>query len=87
MIWARLLSRSFFTPDDVRVIGYYFVPELKKSLQRNQQRSGNARVPNVAIFATAKRLVRPTYTEGFAQLFLCKPVTISHKAASGSPVH
>ncbi len=31
--------------------------------------SGKARVPNIAIFATAKRLIRPTYTEGFAQLF------------------
>jgi predicted kinase len=51
------------------VIGYYFEPEVKKSLQRNQQRTGKERVPNVAIFATAKRLVRPSYTEGFVQLF------------------
>jgi predicted kinase len=51
------------------VIGYYFEPEVKKSLERNQQRTGKERVPNIAIFATAKRLVRPTYTEGFAQLF------------------
>jgi predicted kinase len=51
------------------VIGYYFEPEVKKSLQRNQQRTGKERVPNIAIFATAKRLIRPTYAEGFAQLF------------------
>lgn len=51
------------------VIGYYFVPEVKKSLVRNQQRIGKERVPNIAIFTTAKRLVRPTYAEGFAQLF------------------
>ncbi|GHO95581.1 hypothetical protein KSF_056290 [Reticulibacter mediterranei] len=51
------------------VIGYYFVPEVKKSLERNQLRVGKERVPNIAIFATAKRLVRPIYAEGFAQLF------------------
>src|SRR6266700_5533918 len=40
------------------VIGYYFEMQVKKSLERNQQREGKARVPNIAIFATAKKLVR-----------------------------
>src|SRR5581483_1249299 len=38
------------------VIGYYFEAQVKKSLERNGQRSGKARVPNIAIFATAKKL-------------------------------
>jgi predicted kinase len=51
------------------VIGYYFEMQVKKSLERNRQRDGKARVPDIAIFATAKKLVRPTYAEGFDKLF------------------
>jgi predicted kinase len=51
------------------VIGYFFEVQLKASLERNRQRVGKARVPDVAIFATLKRLVPPTYGEGFDQLY------------------
>jgi predicted kinase len=54
---------------DAEVIGYYFAMQVKKSLERNQQRTGKARVPNIAIFATAKKLLPPTYAEGFDKLF------------------
>jgi predicted kinase len=52
-----------------KVAGYYFEPQVKQSLERNALREGNARVPDVAIFATMKKLVRPSYEEGFDQLF------------------
>lgn len=51
------------------VIGYFFEVQLKACLERNRQRAGKARVPDVAIFATLKRLVPPTYDEGFDQLY------------------
>jgi predicted kinase len=51
------------------ITGYYFAVQVEQSLARNNAREGKARVPNVAIFATLKRLTRPTYTEGFAKLF------------------
>jgi predicted kinase len=51
------------------VIGSFFEVQLKESLARNKQRTGKARVPDVAIFATLKRLVPPTYEEGFDQLY------------------
>ncbi len=51
------------------IIGYYFESLLKQSLERNQQRTGKARVPDVGIYATIKKLVRPSYAEGFHQLF------------------
>ncbi|HTI14545.1 MAG TPA: ATP-binding protein [Dictyobacter sp.] len=51
------------------VIGYYFEAQVKQSLERNRAREGKARVPDIAIFATLKRLARPSYTEGFDQLF------------------
>ncbi len=51
------------------VIGYYFESETRSSLERNKTRSGKARVPNVAIYTTAKKLIRPSYTEGFDKLY------------------
>ena len=51
------------------IIGYYFAVQVKQCLERNSTREGRARVPEVAIFATLKKLTRPSYTEGFAKLF------------------
>jgi predicted kinase len=51
------------------VIGYYFEAETRSSIERNKTRSGKARVPDVAIYVTAKKLVRPTYAEGFDKLY------------------
>jgi predicted kinase len=51
------------------VIGYYFESETRSSIERNKTRSGKARVPDVAIYVTSKKLVRPTYTEGFDKLY------------------
>lgn len=51
------------------VSGYFFAPAVGASLERNRQREGKARVPDVAIFATRKRLVPPTYAEGFDHLY------------------
>ena len=52
-----------------KIIGYYFESEVRRCLERNRQRTGKARVPDVAIYATAKKLVRPSYSEGFDELF------------------
>jgi predicted kinase len=51
------------------VTGYYFAVQLKQSLEYNRQRAGEARVPDVAIFATLKKLTPPSYVEGFTRLF------------------
>ena len=51
------------------VIGYYFESETRSSIERNKTRSGKARVPDVAIYVTSKKLVRPTYAEGFDKLY------------------
>lgn len=50
-------------------IGYYFSTSVSQALTRNQQRTGQARVPAVAIYSTATRLVLPTYGEGFDQIY------------------
>jgi predicted kinase len=51
------------------VIGYSFAPSVAESLKRNGGRSGKERVPVVAIYATNKRLQRPSYAEGFDALY------------------
>jgi len=52
-----------------RVIGYYFQSQVQACLERNAGREGKARVPDVAIFATAANMVLPRYDEGFDRLF------------------
>ncbi len=49
--------------------GYYFDANVRLCLERNRQRVGKARVPDVAIYATAKKLVSPTRTEGFDKMY------------------
>ena len=52
-----------------RMIGYYFQPALAACLERNRRREGAARVPDIALFTTLKRLEPPSHAEGFDQLF------------------
>jgi len=52
-----------------RVVGYHFDSGVRECLARNAGREGRARVPDVAIFATAKRLVPPSHEEGFDELY------------------
>jgi predicted kinase len=52
-----------------RVVGYFFDARVRECLRRNAGREGRAQVPDVAIFAAARRLVPPSYPEGFDELF------------------
>jgi predicted kinase len=52
-----------------RVIGYYFAATARECVGRNRGREGAARVPPVAIFTAAKRLVVPSREEGFDELW------------------
>lgn len=52
-----------------RVIGYYFAATARECVGRNRGREGPARVPPVAIFTAAKRLVVPAKEEGFDELW------------------
>lgn len=59
------LAQQYGTP----VIGYVFPPDVTLSLERNAQREGKARIPDVGIYAAAARWQPPSLTEGFAELF------------------
>jgi predicted kinase len=51
------------------VTGYYFSATTRDAIGRNRRREGRERVPDVAIFATAKRMVVPIREEGFDLLY------------------
>jgi predicted kinase len=51
------------------VIGYYFKSALQSAIERNDQRSGKARIPVRGIVATHRKLELPSYDEGFDRLF------------------
>ncbi|MGE2716849.1 AAA family ATPase [Mycolicibacterium litorale] len=50
------------------VVGYWF-PDVDGSLRRNAARTGRARVPDVGMFATLRRLRVPRLRDGFDQLW------------------
>lgn len=55
-----------------RVIAYYFECTVKQALVRNKQREGKGRVPDVAIFVTAKKLQAPGVDEGFDEVHVIR---------------
>jgi predicted kinase len=52
-----------------KIVGYYFESTVRQCIERNRLRAGKAQVPDVAIYATVKRLAPPSYSEGFDELF------------------
>ncbi len=45
---------------DFKIVGYYFQSRLEDCLRRNSQRPSARSIPEVALFATQKRLVLRT---------------------------
>lgn len=52
-----------------KVVGCYFESHVRQCLRRNRQRTGKEQVPDVALYAAAKKLIRPSYSEGFDELY------------------
>ena len=65
-----------------KVIGYFFDSTVRECLMRNRRRTGKARVPDVALYATAKKLVSPSYEEGLDELY---DVRIVEAGPAGGP--
>ena len=56
-----------------RVVAYFFETPVKEAAARNRLREGKARVPDVALFVTAKKLVPPSIAEGFDEVRVIAP--------------
>ena len=54
---------------EARIVGYYFSATTREAVGRNRGREGKQRVPDVAIFTKAKRMVVPVPEEGFDELY------------------
>lgn len=52
-----------------RVVGYYFRSNFEECLERNNQRTGKAKVPEKGLRGFQSRFQMPTYWEGFDALF------------------
>jgi predicted kinase len=57
-----------------RIIGYYVDSTPRDAVARNERREGRAKVPKVAIFTSAKKLVPPALSEGFDELHNVRPM-------------
>ncbi|MBD2446652.1 AAA family ATPase [Nostoc sp. FACHB-152] len=55
-----------------RVVGYYFQSKLEDCKQRNNQRPPKQIVPLVGLLATYKKLVLPSWQEGFDTIYSVK---------------
>ena len=52
-----------------RVVAYFLTTPVRVALQRNRAREGRERVPDVAVFAFARRLQAPTTDEGLDEVY------------------
>ena len=57
---------------DFQILAYYFNSELEDCKQRNSQREGKKVIPLVGILSTYKKLVIPSYAEGFDVIYSVK---------------
>lgn len=51
------------------VVGYFFDASARECISRNAEREGLERVPDVAIYTTAKKMVEPSVEEGFVRMY------------------
>jgi predicted kinase len=56
-----------------RVVAYYFDAVIKDAIERNRGREGKARVPDYVIYVTARKLVPPSFSEGFDEVRVIAP--------------
>ena len=52
-----------------KIVGYYFHSSLEECKQRNEDREGKIKVPLIGLIATYKKIILPTFTEGFDELY------------------
>jgi predicted kinase len=57
-----------------RVVAYYFETTVKDAVARNRLREGKARVPDVALFVAARKMVPPAMAEGFDEVRVIAPI-------------
>ena len=54
------------------VVCYYFESDIKAALKRNALREGKAKIPEIGVRATYKKIKPPELTEGFEMIYQVK---------------
>ncbi|WP_165045726.1 ATP-binding protein [Dysgonomonas sp. ZJ709] len=54
---------------DCKLICYYFQSKIEDALNRNTERIGKERIPDVGIKATFNKLELPSFDEGFDEIY------------------
>ena len=57
-----------------RVVAIFFESVVKDAVARNRLREGRERVPDVAMYVTARKLVPPSLDEGFDEVRVIAPL-------------
>jgi predicted kinase len=52
-----------------KVIGYYFESKIIDSIDRNKNRDASQQIPEKGIRGTHAKLILPSYSEGFSELY------------------
>lgn len=56
------------------IIAYYFDVDFDSALLRNNQRSGKAKVPEIGLKSTLKKLEKPSFSEGFDIIYYVRTI-------------
>lgn len=71
---TRDVRRMFLEPAreaGYECIGIFFRSVVRDAIERNEKRSGNARIPRTAVACFSNRLELPSLDEGFSSLWFC----------------
>ena len=65
---------ELFKKHHFKIIGYYFKTDLEICLERNAKRIGKENIPERGVRSTFYKMVKPTYIEGYDELYKVKIV-------------
>ena len=55
-----------------QIVGYFMESKLQSCIERNNLRTGSAKIPAKAIAATSNKLQMPSYDEGFDKIYFVR---------------
>ena len=55
-----------------QIVGYFMESKLQSCIERNNLRTGTAKIPAKAIAATSNKLQMPSYDEGFDKIYFVR---------------
>jgi len=63
---------ELFKKNHFKIVGYYFESDLEACLERNALREGKENIPPRGVKATYYKMTKPTFSEGYDELYSVK---------------